>query len=584
MAAREAAAPSVFDSRSLFDLPPDFFESCRLLSDPREIPAAQPETHILPSETTAEEGNGELKTAGPASVGRLALAWTCHTCKMEFESLQDQRLHFKSDLHRLNVKLQISGRNVINEEDFDELGCASLSNDFDVSSISGSEEELDDVPVSKISTRGQERVVKQKLYIRLQSGGIISLWKCLLLDDSEDISYGNLQSDSKETVKCTVTENELIRRLNRLTQEPRDKTQLRTVLLACGGHFAGCIFDGNSVIAHKTFHRYVVRAKAGKKQSAKDATGKAASSAGSSLRRYNEVALKKNHQLLFEGEKLPSAHLDSAVRHIPITVRRPTFKEAKRIYSMLTHIANEGNEEKHSPILEVEKTRQEAGEESSTMNPESKDTISEANQRPESSGSESPAAYKESDKSIPDGGTPLHEAARSGDEQRTLELLEQGLDPCVRDSRGRTPYMVASEKEVRNTFRRFMALNLDKWDWHAANVPSPLTKEMEESQAAKQAEKDAKRKAKAKELKKLRKAKERAKDELQREREKRAAAAERRIAAMKSAGGGEGDGGAAGLCSFCGTSLAGLVPFHRYHYSYCSSSCMHVHREVLESG
>ncbi|CAA6673603.1 unnamed protein product [Spirodela intermedia] len=525
MAAREAAAPSVFDSRSLFDLPPDFFESCRLLSDPREIPAAQPETHILPSETTAEEGNGELKTAGRrASVGSRWLGLAIH------------------------VKLQISGRNVINEEDFDELGCASLSNDFDVSSISGSEEELDDVPVSKISTRGQERVVKQKLYIRLQSGGIISLWKCLLLDDSEDISYGNL--------------NQTLRKLlNRLTQEPRDKTQLRTVLLACGGHFAGCIFDGNSVIAHKTFHRYVVRAKAGKKQSAKDATGKAASSAGSSLRRYNEVALKKNHQLLFEGEKLPSAHLDSAVRHIPITVRRPTFKEAKRIYSI-----------------------QEAGEESSTMNPESKDTISEANQRPESSGSESPAAYKESDKSIPDGGTPLHEAARSGDEQRTLELLEQGLDPCVRDSRGRTPYMVASEKEVRNTFRRFMALNLDKWDWHAANVPSPLTKEMEESQAAKQAEKDAKRKAKAKELKKLRKAKERAKDELQREREKRAAAAERRIAAMKSAGGGEGDGGAAGLCSFCGTSLAGLVPFHRYHYSYCSSSCMHVHREVLESG
>jgi hypothetical protein len=31
-----------------------------------------------------------------------------------------------------------------------------------------------------------------------------------------------------------------------------------------------------------------------------------------------------------------------------------------------------------------------------------------------------------------------------------------------------------------------MALNIDRWDWHAANVPSALTKEMEESQAAKQ--------------------------------------------------------------------------------------------------
>lgn len=41
--------------------------------------------------------------------------------------------------------------------------------------------------------------------------------------------------------------------------------------------------------------RYVVRAKSGKRQSAQDATGKAANSAGSSLRRYNEAALKKVH-------------------------------------------------------------------------------------------------------------------------------------------------------------------------------------------------------------------------------------------------------------------------------------------------
>lgn len=36
-----------------------------------------------------------------------------------------------------------------------------------------------------------------------------------------------------------------------------------------------------------------MRAKAGKKQSSKDASGKAAHSAGASLRRYNELALKK---------------------------------------------------------------------------------------------------------------------------------------------------------------------------------------------------------------------------------------------------------------------------------------------------
>ncbi|KAK8957238.1 hypothetical protein KSP39_PZI000852 [Platanthera zijinensis] len=171
--------------------------------------------------------------------------------------------------------------------------------------------------------------------------------------------------------------------------------------------------------------------------------------------------------------------------------------------------------------------------------------------------------------------------------------------------------MLAREKEVRNTFRRFMAENLDRWDWQAAHVPSPLTKEVEESQAVKQAEKDAKRKAKAKELKKLRKAKEKAKQStvrvapsrqqpsssfaapiskeeeekraLAEEREKRAGAAERRIAAMQN------KGCAAGFaddipCSCCNSSLAGKIPFHRYHYKYCSTTCMHIHREILEDG
>lgn len=39
--------------------------------------------------------------------------------------------------------------------------------------------------------------------------------------------------------------------------------------------------------------RYVVRAKDGKKQSSKDAGGKVVHSAGASLRRHNELALKR---------------------------------------------------------------------------------------------------------------------------------------------------------------------------------------------------------------------------------------------------------------------------------------------------
>ncbi|KAL5800803.1 hypothetical protein ACOSQ3_032435 [Xanthoceras sorbifolium] len=90
-----------------------------------------------------------------------------------------------------------------------------------------------------------------------------------------------------------LRESEVIERLNFLLHEPRNNTHFRVVLLARAGHFAGCVFDGNSVVVHKTFHRYVVRAKAGKKQSSKDASGRTIHSAGASLRRYNELALKK---------------------------------------------------------------------------------------------------------------------------------------------------------------------------------------------------------------------------------------------------------------------------------------------------
>lgn len=50
-----------------------------------------------------------------------------------------------------------------------------------------------------------------------------------------------------------------------------------------------------------------------------------------------------------------------------------------------------------------------------------------------------------------------------------------------------------------------MAKFPDMYDWKAACVPSPLTDEMEERQAAKAAEKKAKQRARQKELKKLRK-------------------------------------------------------------------------------
>lgn len=80
------------------------------------------------------------------------------------------------------------------------------------------------------------------------------------------------------------------------------------------------------------------------------------------------------------------------------------------------------------------------------------------------------------------------------------------------------------------------------------------------------------------------------------EREKRAAAAERRLAAGAAASKDSVSSATPSnisannalatdaKCSCCNSSLAGKVPFHRYNYKYCSTSCMFVHKEIIEDG
>ncbi|KAH9788240.1 ANK REP REGION domain-containing protein [Citrus sinensis] len=479
--------------------------------------------------------------------------------------------------HNFRVKLTIAGKDIVKEEDFEELTSDSLK-DYDVSSISGSEDEAD-----KLSCRHDPRgesvpSVRTKLFIRLQSGERVSFWKCLMLNESESVSYEDDKSFSVNDEGCLSDLQELL-----ASWKPYFDASI-------------CVF----IYAPST-----------------------------------------NRQLLFNGDKSYFSHQCCTIQNIPLAVRRPTLKETQRVYRQLTQVAYEVDEKdisletcESSRINSISNCDPGSSKEDLADKLDLKETFEASSSCKQYS---EQCLSSESESEVTGITTSLHEAAQSSIAQKVLELLEQGLDPCIKDENGRTPYMLASEKEVRNTFRRFMASNPDKWDWHAAKVPSALTKEMEESQAAKQAEKDAKRKARAKELKKLRKAREKRaaqaqaaenaavadnqstpssvlkgeaqlrglhiskEEELKRsqaaEREKRAAAAERRMAAALALNAQGSSTSVApstlqpktGLatdinCSCCGASLAGKVPFHRYNYKYCSTSCMHVHREVLEDG
>ena len=48
-----------------------------------------------------------------------------------------------------------------------------------------------------------------------------------------------------------------------------------------------------------------------------------------------------------------------------------------------------------------------------------------------------------------------------------------------RDSGGRVPYLVAMEKCVRDSYRRFMGQWPETHDYSQTQIPSPLTEDME---------------------------------------------------------------------------------------------------------
>lgn len=77
--------------RSIYDLTADFFDSCRLLNPSVRL---GPLVSLIPAFDPEDKSSKD---------GVILDRWTCNTCKIEFVSLQDQRSHFKSDIHRLNV-------------------------------------------------------------------------------------------------------------------------------------------------------------------------------------------------------------------------------------------------------------------------------------------------------------------------------------------------------------------------------------------------------------------------------------------------------------------------------------------------
>ncbi|KAL2775138.1 ankyrin repeat and zinc finger domain-containing protein 1 isoform 2 [Daubentonia madagascariensis] len=184
------------------------------------------------------------------------------------------------------------------------------------------------------------------------------------------------------------------------------------------------------------------------------------------------------------------------------------------------------------------------------------------------------------------GFTLLHAAAAAGRGSVVRLLLEAGADPTVQDSRARPPYTVAADKSTRNEFRRFMEKNPDAYDYNKAQVPGPLTPEMEARQAIRKREQKAARRRREEQQQEQQEREEQEREEQRRfaalsDREKRALAAERRLAAQLGAPSPPIPDSPvinARRCWSCGASLQGLIPFHYLDFSFCSTRCLQDHR------
>ncbi|XP_063501215.1 tRNA endonuclease ANKZF1 isoform X2 [Symphalangus syndactylus] len=184
------------------------------------------------------------------------------------------------------------------------------------------------------------------------------------------------------------------------------------------------------------------------------------------------------------------------------------------------------------------------------------------------------------------GFTLLHAAAAAGRGSVVRLLLEAGANPTVQDSRARPPYTVAADKSTRNEFRRFMEKNPDAYDYNKAQVPGPLTPEMEARQATRKREQKAARRQREEQQQRQQEQEEREREEQRRfaalsDREKRALAAERRLTAQLGAPTPPIPDSAivnTRRCWSCGASLQGLTPFHYLDFSFCSTRCLQDHR------
>uniref|UniRef100_F1KXV0 VLRF1 domain-containing protein n=1 Tax=Ascaris suum TaxID=6253 RepID=F1KXV0_ASCSU len=584
------------------------------------------------------------KSARDSSTAESTGELRCSVCAVLVEADRISVLsHYRSDWHKHNLSRTIEGKPILTEEEFEQ----KISDDEELSEV---ESESDD----------EEQLLPAGVHeYFVHSEQVFSIYSCILPN-------GERPSSS-------------------LFAKPLDCA----IFLLTGGHFTGGIFKDGQLIVHKSYHRYTVRAKQGGTQSAADARGKKAKSAGATLRRYNEERLKQDvqeliakwneeinatplifircstyHRQIFIGDSLESSPFlknDVRLRSIPFETRRPSQEEMQRTWMRLRSVCCHGTvEEFHKKLVErkaqrkkkrrilrrkIAKDESDAKYDSSDNETEPEpqprpqpqphiletdqnnvSVVEEAKNNEETNKSESAqdpltkaemqsiyaAIRSDSDEQLkmlldgsgcrralfeahikdarfpPNSLTFLHIASGRAALHILPQLLSMGCDPSVKNAKGSLPYQVSQNRAVRQAFSQFRMDNPNRWDWDRCQIPELVV--ISEEKLAKETEKRRLQRERKRQREKIRKAEERIERAKQAERdaflalpdsEKRALAAERRLAASlqtKAVIVSE-DGN---RCFQCGSVLPSK-PFEYSENRFCTMSCVREHRQANPS-
>lgn len=479
----------------------------------------------------------------------------CSTCLVEFgpEMSQKERLlHYKSDIHRLNLKRALSSLKPLTEEEFDDLlerqSLDSISGS-DESDLDSENESALETVFEKLSTGENQENTEESSVSHMNTHSPFIFTTSPLLDAGKGIPIYKSLFSNKILLLGAIMDS-----LKQLSAEPK-RLGVSVLLMIGGGHFAGAVVShtqknikGNApnhkesrqeqmvnVTVSKTFHRYTTRRKQGGSQSASDNARGKANSAGSSIRRYNEQALQKevrelllqwkeyldkaeyvfirangalNRKILvgYEGAQLKND--DARIRGFPFTTKRATLSEVKKAWVRLMYLL----------VVDLPKAKQETKKvvkEKKSKTPEVEVESESDKHTKEIIGllkkSKAPILinYLKKNKLSADfqftpeirhanTPTPLHYASSQGLHHMIKVLLVNlKADPTISNSFGKTAAQIASNNTVKNAFQIARhSLGESYCDWGRAKVGPPKTSEevaKEEEEAKRQHNQDTRK-------------------------------------------------------------------------------------------